>query len=186
MNKLFGVICAVACAIFTGCKSLPTAEGMYSTTYAIGAAAGMVANQTVPDCCSDDNTRNTVIEIINIVSTCIPETNQTFASAWTPIAQEHVDQLIADGKLDQTQGTLVMTAFSLVVKGVDYVFEVRYPKAKEYKELVVSAINGFSCGFLTTFKPCNECSDTECDECIAKRDGKVEYDVDAFEYLMAK
>jgi len=144
-------LCVSMAFTFTGCKSIPSTDQMYLTSQTIGVATGLVANQ----CKIDDESRNAVVEIMNEVVQCIPETNQTFEVAWTPIAQAHVNKLIADGKIDAGQGALIMAAFNVVVKGIDYIFEIRYPKAKQYKELVIAAVDGFSDGFLAVFKPVN-------------------------------
>ena len=67
-----------------------------------------------------------------------------------------VAKLIADGKIDQGIGTISLAAFSIAVKGLDYLFDVRYPKAKQYEELVTAAVSGFTDGFLSVFKPVND------------------------------
>lgn len=56
------------------------------------------------------------------------------------------------------------------MKGIDYIFDVKYPKAKEAKELVDAAVRGFTSGFLSVF------SDTV-------KAGKLDYDKDAYKYL---
>ena len=173
MNKVIGIACAAVCAAFVGCKSVPSAEQMYTVSHMIGASAGLVADNM------DDSVHNTVSEIVNIVSEVVPGTNQTFEVAWTPVAQKHVDELVADGKLTKEQGTLVMTSFVVVVKGIDYVFENRYPEARQYKELVTAAINGFTKGFLAMFSA----SGTDEKVRSAKHDG-IEYDKNAYKYLV--
>lgn len=173
MNKVSKFVAAIALALgfgTVGCKSLPTSESMYTTTHAIGVATGMVANGTE----IDDASRNAVCDIVNEVAKCIPDTNETFSAAWTPIAKEHTDKLIAEGKLSTTQGVLVMQAFSIAVSGIDYVFEVRYPNAKQYKELVSASVNGFTDGFLTVFKSVDVSN---------QRGRSVIFDIEAYEWL---
>ncbi len=174
MNKIIGIACAAVCAAVAGCKSVPSAEQMYTVSHMIGASAGLVADNM------DGNVHSTIGEIVKIVAEVTPETNQTFEVAWTPIAQKHVDGLVEAGKLTNDQGTLVMQSFVVVVKGIDYVFENRYPEARQYKELVASAINGFTKGFLATFG-----SDVAADGTAEKEArGRVEYDDAAWEYLV--
>lgn len=173
MKKVSKFVAAIALALgfgTVGCKSLPTSDTMYSTANAIGVATGMVANGTE----IDDASRNAVCDIVNKVSSCIPETNQTFSAAWTPIAKEHTDKLIVEGKISTTQGVFVMKAFSVAVAGIDYIFEVRYPTAKQYKDIVTAAVNGFTDGFLTVFKPVDGDS---------ARGRAVTFDIDAYEWL---
>lgn len=169
-SKLFAVLALALGICMVGCTSLPTNDTMYSTTCAIGVATGMVTNGTK----IDDASRNAICDIMNEVSQCIPETNQTFSAAWTPIANAHTDKLIADGKLTAEQGVLVMKAFDLVVSGIDYIFEVRFQKAKQYKGLVSAAVDGFTDGFLSVFKPVNG-------ELASGR--SVTFDADAYEWL---
>lgn len=153
MVAVLGVALGIVCV---GCKSMPTSDAMYTTSYAIGVATGMVANETN----IDDATRKAVCEVIELVTECVPETNQTFSVAWTPIADKRVAELVSGGKLTENQGELVKKAFSVVVSGIDYIFEVRYPKAKEYKELVTASVNGFTDGFVTVFKVSGDTRDS--------------------------
>lgn len=164
----------------TGCKSLPTAEVMYSTSLAIGYATGMIANQFKIR--TED--RQIVIDIVNIVSQTVPAEGQTFEEAWAPIAKAHVQKLIDEGKIDKGLGDIILAAFAVVVKGIDYIFEVRFPKAKLYKDLVIAAIDGFTTGFLTVFKPENqEEINGECDACCER--ALRWYDREAYDYLKA-
>lgn len=164
----------------TGCKSLPTAEAMYSASMAIGYATGMIANQ----CKIRTDDRQIVIDIVNIVSKTVPAEGQTFEDAWTPIAKAHIQKLIDEGKIDKGIGDIILVAFAVVVKGIDYIFEIRFPKAKLYKDLVIAAIDGFTTGFLTVFTPENpEEINGECDSCCER--ARRWYDRDAYDYLKA-
>jgi len=168
MKKLIIGMVAALVAVVTGCKSVPTDSQMYTTSYAVGTAAGLVANMTK----IDDTSRNAVIDIMNEVAVCIPETNQTFTAAWTPIANAHIAKLVEAGKIDAGQGVLIAKTFNVAVNGIDYLFNVRYPKARQYQDLVSAATHGFCDGFLTTFKPVNSMSAVP-----------VQIDEQAFEYL---
>lgn len=150
MSKVFGgaKACAIALIaalsiVLTGCKSVPTVEKMESIARLIGTSAGMVVNMTK----IDEKSKAVVVEIMKIVETSVPKTDQTFSEAWTPIAKEHVAKLVQEGKIDDGEAQLILTGFGLACDGLDYVFNVRYPKAKEYKELVEAAIHGFIGGF---------------------------------------
>ena len=152
MKKTMVIGAAVISAMMmlcAGCKQLPTPEVMKATATSIGVAAGMVANETP----IDDKARNTVVAIVEEVARVTPKQGQSFEEAWTPVAKEVVAKLIAEGKIDDGVGNIALAAFSIAVKGVDYIFDVRFPKAKEYEELVNSAVAGFTEGFLTVFKP---------------------------------
>lgn len=174
ITKMFVVLCVALGITCVGCKSLPSNDVMYTTTYAIGVSTGMVANQTK----IDDATRNATCEIMGIVQTCVPETNETFQVAWMEKAEKHVADLIKAEKLNEAQGKMVLTVFSLACQGLDYIFEVRYPNAKQYKELVSAAINGFTGGFLTVFKPVNV------ETCVDCGERGMTFDVNAYNWLM--
>ena len=145
-------IAAAAVVFCAGCKELPTPETMKKTATAVGVAAGLVANETP----INDKARNTIVAIMGEVARVSPKEGQSFEDAWTPVAKEVVAKLIADGKIDQGIGTISLAAFSIAVKGLDYLFDVRYPKAKQYEELVTAAVSGFTDGFLSVFKPVND------------------------------
>jgi len=181
MNKIlvFATLCMTLFAI-VGCATMPSTEKMYNASYAIGVSGGLVANMTDMDA----DTRNAVCDILGIVSVVIPATNETFEAAWTETAQKHTQKLIEEGKIDEKQGQLVMAAFKVAVKGLDYVFIV-YPKAKAYKELVVASVDGFTSGFLAVFKPINAVSRCGC-KCGDKLviETSRTYDVGAYMYLL--
>lgn len=171
MNKFMIGALALLVGIVSGCKSIPTVDTMTKTSTAIGYSAGLVANQIK----IDDVSRNAVIDIVNKVNSVIPNADQSFTDVWMPIATAHVAKLVNEKKIDAGQANLILGAFKVAVNGLDYLFDVRWPKAKTYEELVVAAVHGFNNGFLTTFKP----ADTVSAE-------KIEYDIPAFNYLKAK
>ena len=150
-GKMLAVVSAAVITVCSGCKSLPTADVMKATATSIGYAAGLVANETK----IDDNARNTIVDIMNAVARVVPQEGQTFEDAWTPVAKDVVAKLTESGKIDEGVGEIAITAFGVAVKGVDYIFTVRYPKAREYEELVAAAVSGFTDGFLAVFKPVN-------------------------------
>lgn len=152
IKKIAMAVAVAGIVVCTGCKALPTPDVMKSTANAVGIAAGLVANETP----INDKARNTIVEIMNEVSRVVPKAGQSFEDAWTPVAKEVVAKLIAEGKIDEGIGAIALGAFGIAVKGIDYLFDVRYPKAKEYEELVAAAVSGFTEGFLTVFKPVND------------------------------
>ena len=157
-----------ALAVFcVGCEpKLPTPEKMETTSKAVGVAAGMIANQFKIDA----DVRAAIKEVMQKVAEVTPAADQSFTDAWTPVAEEVLAKLVADGKLTEEQSAIAKMAFQVATKGIDYVFDVKYPKAKEVKELVDAAIRGFTDGFLSVF------SDT-------MKAAPVDYDKDAYEYL---
>lgn len=169
------IVLAALCVISAvGCKSLPTDDKMYVSSYAVGASTGLIADMTK----IDDTSRDKVIDIVNIVNTHVPQTNETFTEAWTPIADSYIERLVKSGEIDVGQGILISKTFDIICNGIDYVFIVRYPKARQYQELVEAATHGFSDGFLDTFKPVNALFSTG--------DRTIEIDKDVYKYLSTK
>lgn len=163
----------------TGCKYIPSAAKIALIALSVGKAAGLVCKQ----CKIDDKSRAIVIEIMGKVRSCIPATVETFEKKWTDIAREHTQKLVDEGRITPTQGQLIMAAFVVVVKGVSYLFMVRFPKAREFTDLVLSGVCGFCDGFLTTFTPSNVESD-ECTDCDEKTLKAVGVDAEAYRFLI--
>jgi hypothetical protein len=169
MKKTFIAIISAFLTLIVGCKE-PTVESMTVTATAVGRAAALVVNETGIDA----KTRETIVDVLGTVAKVTPAPGQSFEDAWTPVVNETVDKMVADGKISDTQGVLVKSAFSVIVKGLDYIFTVRYPKAKEYEDLVTAAITGFSNGFLEVFK-------VEPTKTVSS--ATIDFDKEAFEYL---
>ena len=166
MKKFAMCSLALALAMLMGCT--PSAEQIKNTATAIGYAAGLVANQTE----IKDDARNAIVEVLNEVRGCIPAEGQSFVDAWEPVIKSKVEELVAAGKINAATGELVKTVALMAAKGVDYLFDVRFPKAKQYAELVAAGASGAIDGFLTVFKP------------VDARDATtIEYDKDAYEFF---
>lgn len=169
-NVLVALAAGAAVLFHSGCTTLPTAEGMAATASAVGAAAGLIAGQTQ----MDEATRTAVVAIVGEVSSVTPVDGKTFAETWTPYASEKVAKLVEGGKLDAGSGEMVLAAFGVAVKGMDYLLD-RYPEVKGYADLVAAAVSGFTNGFLATFGV-----STGGDEAV-----KVYVDGEAYEWLKA-
>lgn len=143
MKKILFLMLAAAATVFTGCKNLPSVETIGTLSKTIGYAAGMTANLSgiTPGC------RKTMLEVLDIVGDVVPATNQTFTAAWTPVIEENVVKFVAEGKIKKEEGDIIILAGGVVTSGLDYIFDVRWPKAKEYKELVSAGTKGFIEGF---------------------------------------
>lgn len=163
----------------TGCKYVPSAAQVALIALPVGKAAGLVCNQ----CKIDDKSRAVIIEIMGKVRSCVPATGESFYDKWISVAKEHTQILIDRGDITKEQGELIVAAFTVVAKGVDYLFNHLNPKVREYTDLVLAGVGSFCDGFLTTFKPANgECDDChECDDCTLKAAG---VDADAYRFLL--
>ena len=148
--KLMIIVCLVlGLLLIFGCKSIPSASAMYDRACSIGVTAGYVASITQ----TDEVAHKAIVEIVAEVSAYVPGTNESFTVAWTPIAKTHAERMVAAGKMSEAQGRAVTGLFQLVVKMVDYMFDVRYPQIRSYQELVSSAVKGFTFGFMSAFDP---------------------------------
>ena len=160
----------VALVIAAGCT--PTAEQINATATAIGYAAGLVANQTE----IKDDARNAIVSILNDVRSCVPAEGQKFTDAWTPVIKAKVAEMVAAGKINEATGAIVTSVAVMAAQAVDYLFDIRFPEARKYEELVAAGMTGALDGFLTVFKPEND----EARERVIK-----EYDEEAVEWFQA-
>ena len=170
MKKLVLSVIAAIALVFAGCKSVPSVDTLNSTAYAIGVSTALVMNQTK----LSDADRNIVIDIVNQVNEAVPQTGKSFTEAWTPIATNYVNQLVADGNVDADQAKLILSACNSASQTLDYIVYKRYPKVGEDVTYIAAVTHGFSDGFLTYFKPANTVSTV----------GRgVVYDAEAYEYM---
>lgn len=176
MKKLINWMIVAALVAIAGCT--PSEEQIKTTATAIGYAAGLVANE-IP---IKDDARNAVVEVLNEVRACIPADGQSFEHAWDPVIKSKVAELVAAGKIDEATGNLVTSVAVMAAKGVDYLFDVRYPEAKQYAELVAAGASGSIDGFLEVFKPVNCC---DCPDCTVRAASGKDYDKKAYEWLKA-
>ena len=175
MKKLAFSILAIAATLITGCKELPSAETIATLSKSIGYAAGITCNLggISPGC------RKTILEVLEIAGEVVPATNETFTAAWGPVVKKTVEKFVAEGKIDASEGNLIISAMTVATSGLDYMFDVRWPKAKQYKELVSAGTKGFIEGFKTVINNALSASKES-----FKYD-KAEYDK-AIEYLKKK
>lgn len=154
--KSFAFAIAVIAAIgmlflpaVVGCKTAPSEDALYATSYSIGVSSSLVLNQTK----LDDTSRNAIIDIVKKVNEAVPQTNDTFTATWTPIASEHLERLLSEEKVNLTQSKIIKTAFNAVSQTLDYIVYKRYLKVGENVSYIIAVAHGFSDGFLTNFTP---------------------------------
>ena len=154
MKKKYCIAALIATAcVFVGCKHTPSVDAVYAIAYAGGSGTALVMNETKLDTEKRTILRNIVVEI----QSCTPEVGQPLEAAWTPIAQQHVDLLVQEGKIDSASAVLIMAGFRTVMVGVN-LLEQRYPVIRAGRDYANAAISGFTVGFLERFK-------VECDNC---------------------
>ena len=170
MKKILYAVLASMLA-FTGCDKTPTVEKITAVSTAIGKTAGLA--------CELSKTKTEVKEAIAVVLTAVqavvPAQGQTFVEAWTPLIEIEVNKLVEAKKIDAASATIVKAALTVACEGLDYVF-VRYPKAKDVKELVSAAVTGFVYGYKSVVTPTAKAAPGE----------KIEIDEEAMKYLKDK
>lgn len=171
-TKILSLI--AASSIFCGCiTTAPTPDNVKTISYSVGYTAGVVANQFK----TDDTTRNEICSIMTTVKSCVPQVDQTFNNAWTPIAQEHTQKLVSENKITAQQATLILKTFNIVTDGIDYLMNTKFKDVKIYADLTEIAVHNFVDGFLTVYTPANV---------MSFGPAAVEFvDKDTYEYLMS-
>jgi hypothetical protein len=164
--KIISILIALT-LIMSGCKSLPTEDRMYSVAEKIGIAAGYAVelNNT------ENDVKTAVINVFDSLSKIIPETNQTFGVVWKPIIDNNINKLVIDNKLKSENVLIVKNILYVTCDGIDLVF-IRYPKAKQYKNLIYVAVDGFTIGFKNTIN--------------STKSIRAEYDKQAYDILSKK
>ena len=167
MFCVFTVIVVTCMAFVMGCKSIPSDETIRGTAESIGRAAGYAVELGK----TKTEVKEAIIKVLDVAAKVVPETNQTFIATWKPLIDDDVAKLIAADKLKDEDAALVKNALYVACEGVDLVF-TRYPKAREYKNLVSAATGGFVTGFKSVV---SFASST-----------RMDYDKNAYEILRSK
>ena len=157
----FAVCMVAALETVTGCQCLPSADVVYMVAHAGGTGTALVMNETT----LDTEKRTVIRDIVKEVRECTPEVGATLESAWTPIAQDHTDLLVQEGKIDAATGVVIMAGFKTVMVGVN-LLETRYPQIRADRDLLSAFINGFTDGFIAKFEV--EACEDRCDSCTVK------------------
>lgn len=142
-KMMIGAVAFAMAAFMIGCdKDLPSPDKINAVSTAIGRTAGYACELAKTKTAVKDG----IIQVLDVISTVVPSEGETFSQAWTPIIAEELQKLVAAGKLDEAGTQVAKMALSVACDGIDYVF-VKYPKAKDVKELVSAATSGFVAGF---------------------------------------
>lgn len=172
MKKIICSIAAVAMAFFmAGCdkgKDI-TPEKMTDIATVIGRTAGYACELSK----TKTEVKETIIKVLDIASVAVPTNGQTFVEAWTPIIDAELTKVVAEGKINADEAKIAKVALNVACEGIDYVF-VKYPKAKEGKDLVGAAVKGFVTGFKSVVSNTLKVSE------------KPEIDEEALKYLKEK
>lgn len=144
---MLGAAVVTAVAVLTGCDKLPTPEKMTTISTVIGKTAGYACELSK----TKTEVKEAIANVLDVVSKAVPDEGQTFAEAWSSLIDEELKKLVEAGKLDEAGAHVAKLALNVACDGIDYVF-VKYPKAKEVKELVSAAVAGFVDGYKSVVK----------------------------------
>lgn len=170
MKKTLTSIVAAAMALFmAGCDKDITPERINTISTVIGRTAGYACELSK----TKTEVKEAIAKVLDIASVVVPTNGQTFVEAWTPMIDTELKKLVDTGKLNQADAKLAKAALGIACEGVDYIF-MKYPKAKEGKDLVSAAVTGFVDGYKSVVK--SSLSSNE----------KFEIDEDAMKYFKSK
>ena len=170
MKKILYAVLASMLA-FTGCDKTPTVEKITAVSTAIGKTAGLACELSK----TKTEVKEAIVVVLTAVQAVVPAQGQTFVEAWSPLIEIEVNKLVEAKKIDAASATIVKAALTVACEGLDYVF-VRYPKAKDVKELVSAAVTGFVSGYKSVVTPTAKAAPGE----------KTEIDEEAMKYLKDK
>jgi len=167
------IICSIIAAFLafcmTGCKKDVTPESINAVATVIGRTAGYACELSK----TKAEVKEAIIKVLDIAAAAVPTNGQTFVEAWTPIIDAELAKLVTEGKIDDAGAKIAKVALGIACEGIDYVF-IKYPKAKEGKDLVGAAVQGFVTGFKSVVSM------------KAGAEEKFEIDEDAMKYLKSK
>ena len=170
MKKIIMSLVAVITAFFiAGCDKTPTVEKITTISIIIGRTAGYACELSK----TKTEVKEAIAKVLDIASTAVPTNGQSFAEAWTPVIDGELKKLVDAGKIDAAGAQVVKVALGVACDGIDYVF-IKYPKAKEGKELVSAAVTGFVAGYKSVVTD------------ALKTGEKLEIDEEALRYLKSK
>ena len=167
-TKTIMALAAIASTMFiTGCDDLPTQEKMKSISIVIGKTAGYACELAK----TKEEVKDGILAVLDVAATVVPNEKQTFTEAWTPVIDDELKKLVEKGKIEEGEVAIAKLALSAATEGIDYVF-VKYPKARDVKELVSTATEGFVNGFKSVV--------------AFARDVKPDIDEEAYKYIKAR
>lgn len=167
MKRLIMTAVALAAAFVAGCDKLPTVERMTAISTVIGKTAGYACELSK----TKAEVKAAIFEVLDVASKVVPGLEQTFTEAWTPVIAEELGKLVEKGTIKEAEASIAKVALSAATEGIDYVF-VKYPDAKEVKELVSAATAGVIAGYKSVV--------------TLSGSAQPEIDEEAYKYLRAK
>lgn len=167
-TMMVGAVAVVMAFFIAGCDHPLTPEKIEAVATTIGRTAGYACELSK----TKTAVREAIAKVLDVIATVVPTENQTFSEAWTPVIAKDLQKLVDAGKLDSEGAKVAKLALGVACDGIDYVF-VKYPKAKEVKELMSATTIGFINGYKSVVN-------------LAAGATMSEIDKEAYEYLKAK
>lgn len=169
MKKIIiGAVAAAAAMFMVGCDKTPSVERMTMISTVIGRTAGYACELSK----TKTEVKEAIAKVLDIASTAVPTNGQTYAEAWSPVIDKELAKLVEAGKIDAAGAQFAKVALGVACDGIDYVF-IKYPKAKEGKDLVSAAVTGFVSGYKSVVT-------------LAAGAEKPEIDEEAYNYLKSR
>lgn len=169
MKKTLISCIAAALAVFmVGCDKLPSVEKMTAISTLVGKTAGYACELAK----TKTEVKNAIMTVLDVAVKVTPEEGKTFTETLAPVIDEELKKLVDAGKLKSDDAAIAKIALKTATEGIDYIF-VKYPKAREVKELVSAAIEGFVAGYKSVVT-------------LAANAEKPEIDEEAYSYLKSK
>ena len=169
MKKIIMSAIMVFMAVFmVGCDKTPSVERITQIATVVGRTAGYACELSK----TKQEVKDAIAKVLDTVAAVVPTNGETFVEAWTPIIEKELNALVEAGKIDAAGAQVAKVALGVACQGIDYVF-IKYPKAKDAKELVSAAVIGFVNGYRSVVT-------------LAAGTGKPEIDEDALKYLKEK
>ena len=175
LKSLVACMLAMLMSLFiVGCNDddqLPTVEKVTTISTIVGRTAGYACELSK----TKTEVKESISVVLNVVSNVVPEVGKTFTETWSPIIDTELNKLVEAKKLDASGVAVAKIALKAATEGIDYLFNVKLPKARDVKELVSAATTGFISGYRSVVTAA-----------LAAERAIPEIDEDALKYIKAK
>ena len=170
MKKIImSLVAAVTAFFIAGCDKTPSVEKITTISTVIGRTAGYACELSK----TKKEVKEAIAKVLDIASIAVPTNGQTYAQAWAPVIDAELAKLVEARKIDAVGAQVAKVALGVACDGIDYVF-IKYPKAKEGKDLASAAVTGFVSGYKSVVTD------------ALKAGEKPEIDEEALKYLKSK
>lgn len=178
INKFKSLVACFMAALMSmfivGCNEtdkLPTVEKITAVSTVVGRTAGYACELSK----TKTEVKQSISQVLDVVSAVVPEAGKTFTETWTPVIDVELNKLVEAKKIDASGAAVAKVALKAATEGLDYLFTVKFPKAKDVKELVGAATTAFIDGYRSVVTTA-----------LAAEKAAPELDEDALKYIKTK